>query len=78
MAWPTTDKPRKNFVTLRLTDDEASDVDWLQTVLGAHNRSATVRRALDRVVAAERKRAKKQKKQSAPGAGALDPTHEDD
>lgn len=61
MAWPTTDAPKRNFVTLRLTDDEAADLDWLQGVVGTADRSKTVRNALDRVVAAERKRAARQK-----------------
>lgn len=77
MAWPTTNNPRNNFVTLRLTDDEAADVDWLQSQTSARNRSDTVRKALDRVVAAEKKRAQRAKKSKAPGPGLLDPTHEE-
>lgn len=69
MAWPTTNNPRTEFITLRLTADEAADVDWLQGVTSGKNRSDTVRKALDRVVAAEKKRAAKQKKASAPGPG---------
>ena len=61
MAWPTTSNPRKNFVTLRLTDDEAADIDWLQGITNARDRSAAVRQSVARVVAAERRRAKKQK-----------------
>lgn len=78
MAWPTTNNPRDNFVTLRLTDDEAADVDWLQAQTGGKNRSDTVRKALDRVVSAEKKRAQRARRASkAPGPGMLDPTHED-
>lgn len=69
MAWPTTKAPRKNFVTLRLTDDEAADLDWLQGVLNKKDRSATVRDSLTRVVAVERRRAAKTRKASG--------THED-
>lgn len=78
MAWPTTTNPRTEFITLRLTADEAADVDWLQGQTGGKNRSDTVRRALDRVVSAEKKRAAKQKKVSAPGPGVVDPEQDAD
>lgn len=61
MSWPTTDDPRTEFVTVRFTVDEAADIDWLKGQVNAQSRSAAVRQAVDRVVAAERKRAKKQK-----------------
>lgn len=61
MAWPTTDEPRENFATVRFTDDEAADIDWLKGVLGVKSRSAAIRNAVDRVVAAEKRRAKKAK-----------------
>lgn len=59
MAWPKTDNPRTEFVTVRFTVDEAKDIDWLIQRTNAKNRSAAVRGAVDRVVHAERKRAKK-------------------
>ncbi len=67
MAWPTTSDPRTEFVTLRFTVSEAADIDWLQAQTGTKSRSAAVRNAVGRVVAAERKRAKKQK--HSDGAG---------
>lgn len=57
MSWPKTDDPRTEFVTLRLTATESADVDWLQSHVNAKSRSSAVRDALDRVIAAERKRA---------------------
>jgi len=78
MAWPTTNDPRTEFVTLRLTVGEAADLDWLQAQIGGKNRSDTARSAFYRVVAAERKRAARQKKSSAPGPGMRDPEDSDD
>lgn len=62
MAWPTTDDPRTEFVTVRFTRAEADDIDWLTGHVNAKNRSAAVRGAVDRVITAERRRAAKQKK----------------
>lgn len=56
MAWPTTDDPRTEFVTVRFTAAEAADILWLQGRVNAKNRSAAVRDCVDRVVHAERKR----------------------
>lgn len=78
MAWPTTDNPRTEFVTTRFTADEAADIDWLTAQTGAKNRSAALRSAVDRVVAAERRKAAKQKKQSVPGPRARDEADEQD
>lgn len=61
MAWPTTDDPRTEFVTLRFTVSEAADIDWLIAQTGARSRSQAVRDAVDRVVTVEKKRAAKQK-----------------
>lgn len=61
MAWPTTDEPRTNFVTIRLTDAEAADVRWLMGQVNAKDRSAAVRQCVDRVVASEKRRAAKNK-----------------
>jgi mevalonate pyrophosphate decarboxylase len=61
MSWPTTDDPRTEFVTVRFTADEAADIAWLQGITNAKSRSATVRQCVDRVVAAEKRAAKRQK-----------------
>lgn len=59
MAWPTTNKPRTEFVTIRLTVEEAADLDAYAATLGS-SRSKTVRGAVARVIAAEQRRARKQ------------------
>jgi hypothetical protein len=56
MAWPTTSNPRTNFVTVRFTDDEAADLDLLGS-----SRSESIRDAVARVVAAEKRRLAKKK-----------------
>lgn len=61
MSWPTTDDPRTEFVTVRFTADEAADIAWLAGVTNAKSRSAAVRQSVDRVVAAEKRRAAKSK-----------------
>lgn len=61
MGWPTTNDPRTEFVTVRFTVSEAADIDWLQGQTNAKNRSVAVRDCVDRVVAAEKRRARKQK-----------------
>lgn len=70
MAWPTTDKPRRNFATLRMTDDEATDMDAAIAAGHARNRSDAQRLALDDwfVKVGVRKRGKKraQKKGGTP------------
>lgn len=58
MAWPTTKDPRTEFVTLRLTVSEAAELDLYADSRGL-SRSAAVRDATARVIAAEQKRAKK-------------------
>lgn len=73
MSWPTTKEPRENFVTIRLTDAEAADVAWLQGVINAKDRSKAVRQCVDRVVAAEKRRAARQKSSdTAAGPAAQD------
>lgn len=57
MSWPTTDDPRTEFVTVRLTVAEAADVDWLRSRTNAPSRSAVVRDSLDKIITVERKRA---------------------
>lgn len=57
MSWPTTDDPRTEFVTVRLTKSEAADVDWLKSRVNAPSRSAAVRDSLDKMIAVERRRA---------------------
>lgn len=61
MSWPTTNDPRTEFVTMRFTKSEAADIDWLIGHTNAKNRSVAVRGCVDRVIAAEKRRAKKQK-----------------
>lgn len=61
MAWPTTDDPRTEFVTVRFTASEAADLAWLQGRTNAKNRSAALRQCADRVIAAERKREAREK-----------------
>lgn len=61
MSWPTTDDPRTEFVTVRFTADEAADLAWLEGITNAPNRSAAVRQCCDRVIAAEKRAAKRQK-----------------
>jgi len=61
MAPPKKAHPRTEFVTLRLTQAEAADLDTYAQIIGT-NRSTAVRRAVERVIAAEqRKRAREQK-----------------
>lgn len=72
MAWPTTTDPRTEFVTLRLTVSEAADLDLYAGTRGM-NRSKAVRDAVNRVIAAEKKRAKRAKRVTVPGGAMLDP-----
>lgn len=72
MAWPTTTDPRTEFVTLRLTVSEAADLD-LYASTRSMNRSKAVRDAVNRVIAAEKKRAKRAVRAHTPGGGMLDP-----
>lgn len=46
MAWKTTDDPRTEFVTLRLTASEAADLDAYRAARG-QSRSQALRDALD-------------------------------
>jgi Arc/MetJ-type ribon-helix-helix transcriptional regulator len=70
MAWPTTNDPRTEFVTLRLTVGEMGDVD-AAVASGPHkNRSAFVRSCVERCLAADARRAKRnQPSEATPGAG---------
>lgn len=61
MAWPKTNDPRTEFVTVRFTASEAADLMWLKGRVNAKDRSAAVRQCVDRVVAAEKKRDAKSK-----------------
>jgi len=61
MSWPTTDDPRTEFITLRLTVAEAADLDAYRQAGNFKSRSAAVRNCVDRVVAAEKKRKKRTK-----------------
>lgn len=55
MSWPTTDDPRTVFVTIRLTADEARDLDLLVAATES-SRSAAVRNAVDHRITTARKR----------------------
>lgn len=73
MAWPTTNDPRTEFVTLRFTVSEAAELDAYAQARGV-SRSQAVRDATGRVIAAERKRAQRAKR----GAGTHKSILEDD
>lgn len=68
MSWPTTNDPRTEFVTLRLTVSEMADLDRYAQNKGFRGRSAAVRDAVSRVIAAEKRRDKKQRGR----AGSID------
>lgn len=59
MGWPTTDDPKTELVTLRLTVGQAADLD-LHAQANGKSRSAYVRDCVDRVISAEKRRAAKQ------------------
>lgn len=50
MAWPTSKNPKTEFVTLRLTADEMTDLNTYATNHGI-NRSQAVRLAVETLVA---------------------------
>lgn len=53
MAWPTTDDPRDNFVTIRLTASEVADLDKYAKKQGV-SRSSAVRAAVEKAVTRKR------------------------
>jgi hypothetical protein len=53
--WPTTNDPRTVFVTVRLTASEAADLD-AHAAAGGMSRSQAVRDAVDRVIAASKRK----------------------
>lgn len=61
MSWPTTNDPKTEFVTLRLTVSEAASLDAHVSACHHPSRSAAVREAVNRVIAAEEKRRKQAK-----------------
>lgn len=61
MSWPTTNDPRTEFVTLRLTKSEAASLDAHKSAEGHKDRSAALRDAVNRVIAADARKRKKQK-----------------
>lgn len=67
MAWPTTSNPRTEFVTLRLTADEAASLDDYAQKRGL-TRSAALRDAVTRVTAADARNAKRAEKKKRAGA----------
>lgn len=50
MAWPTTNDPRTEFITVRLTASEAEDLDKVSQIMQAPTRSQTVRYAVEKLV----------------------------
>ncbi len=60
MSWPTTNDPKSEFVTLRLTVSEMTDLDAYASSRGL-SRSAAVRDATARVIAAEKRREKRER-----------------
>lgn len=67
MSWPTTNDPRTEFVTVRFTASEAADIAWLIQRTNKKDRSSAVRECVDRVIAAERKRERKERKHAETG-----------
>lgn len=65
MGWPTTDDPKTELVTLRLTVGQAADLD-LHAQANGQNRSAYVRACVDRVIAHEKRVARRSR---ATGGG---------
>lgn len=69
MGWPTTDDPKTELVTLRLTVGQMADLDTHAKANG-HSRSAYVRSCVDRVIAAEKKRALKKTRSGGAVSGS--------
>lgn len=67
MAWPTTDEPRDVFVTGRLTQTEAADLDWFLARRG-WSRSEALRTGLDEMIAREKKAAKRETRRANKGS----------
>lgn len=61
MGWPTTSNPRTEFVTLRLTVDEAEALQQMADTR-SQSRSEYVREALGRVVSADQRKQKRAEK----------------
>lgn len=61
MGWPTTSNPRTEFVTLRLTADEAAELDAMAAAYHHKNRSAALRHCFERCRKADAKKAKSAK-----------------
>ncbi len=61
MAWPTTNDPKTEFVTLRFTASEAASLDAAASTAGM-TRSAFVRDSVRRVLTADARRAARLKK----------------
>lgn len=68
MAWPTTDDPRTEFVTVRFTATEVDDIDWLIQQTGTRSRSAAVRAAVDGTIAAEKRKASRNSRKKRSSA----------
>lgn len=63
MAWPTTTKPKRNFVTLRFDDAEFADLDAAASTAGM-SRSGYLRECYRRVIAADKRKAARLKGQT--------------
>lgn len=75
MGWPTTANPKRQFVTLRLSDDDAADLDAAAATAGM-SRSAYVRDCVRRIKVADAKKAARLK--SAAAQEALEGAEGDD
>ncbi len=71
MAWPKTDDPKTEFVTVRMTVGESADLD-AYAIARWMSRSAAARDAIDRVIAAGKLRAKKTAKAGEKPCGRID------
>lgn len=58
MAWPTTSDPRTEFVTIRLTTNEAADLDQMAAA-NENTRSEEVRAAVAQALSVHRRRIRK-------------------
>lgn len=67
MAWPTTSNPRTEFVTLRLTVDEAAELDAMAANYHHKNRSAALRHCFERCKTADAKKAARLKGKAPKG-----------
>lgn len=60
MAWPTTNDPKTEFATFRMTASEAVDLENAAAVRGL-SKSAYVRECVERVMASDARKARRLK-----------------